>query len=638
MEKLAAIYKGEDTDNLRISMFDGRGWTLNQHIQSMNGRIDPKSGRSPAMCLMNNKLYITYKGSGNDDLFIAAYDGKEWAGDIKISEMPGGISPKSSDEPAAVYFNGSMYLIYRGKGSNEIYYARFDGGKWYGDQKIEIADGAKFRTPQTNHGMDAAVFQNKIWVLYKAADGKDIFWMNFDGSHWYGDVRIKSSSGGRVDPRTEDSNPGLVVFRDRLMALYRGVGNEYIYYLSYDGNTWNGDARIPWPNGSVPLTTQAPRALVFQDRVWAIFKGQGSNELYTLSYDGSSWYGNTPIKVDNEVVKSNKNPELCFMPSVHHDESSWMEGLDSEREISTINLPGTHDSAAISTWRTPYACHNISLTEQFRLGIRIFDIRIQITKTGGNSFRFMTCHGSAGLGFSVNVYQSLDSAFSELEQCLINSRSEFIVMLLRIDDDETKSTDTVAVMNSLANLVDRYPIWPTEPPLKGTAKLKDVRGKIYLINGFDTAKYGAAEDGRIGQSLTWTHNTTGEYIKAVWPRRSFSAWVQDCYDINKSKKMEVYLSAIDRWREGEVFINFASLNYYGTGGYIQSDLLKHWGNLEVAKRPVKLGWTFFDYANMVFQLSDGQQSNIIEFIVSSNFGFTRYPIKFSVVGDGKDEL
>jgi hypothetical protein len=56
---------------------------------------------------------------------------------------------------------------------------------------------------------------------------------------------------------------------------------------------------------------------------------------------------------------------------------SWINDIiPPDCLLSSINLPGSHDSAAINRFiSTPYACQISSITEQLEQGVRVLDIR-----------------------------------------------------------------------------------------------------------------------------------------------------------------------------------------------------------------------------------------------------------------------
>ena len=61
------------------------------------------------------------------------------------------------------------------------------------------------------------------------------------------------------------------------------------------------------------------------------------------------------------------------------DNRAWMSALADQREINTLAIPGTHDSGAThSIADLSGKCQSLSIDEQLELGVRFFDIRLQM--------------------------------------------------------------------------------------------------------------------------------------------------------------------------------------------------------------------------------------------------------------------
>ncbi|WP_159659593.1 hypothetical protein [Alcanivorax xiamenensis] len=100
------------------------------------------------------------------------------------------------------------------------------------------------------------------------------------------------------------------------------------------------------------------------------------------------------------------------------DRGDWLSHISDDTLISEINLPGTHDTAAISTRFNPYACHRFSVTDQLRGGIRLMDVRLKVKKSEEGRYEFTTCHGNLGSGIGLNEFQSFPSLLQEFRSFL----------------------------------------------------------------------------------------------------------------------------------------------------------------------------------------------------------------------------
>ena len=72
---------------------------------------------------------------------------------------------------------------------------------------------------------------------------------------------------------------------------------------------------------------------------------------------------------------------LAFVPKEHTKKgaSDWMADLDDDRALTSLAIPGTHDSGALySIADVAGKCQSLSVSEQLRAGVRFFDIRLQL--------------------------------------------------------------------------------------------------------------------------------------------------------------------------------------------------------------------------------------------------------------------
>ncbi|MDJ0717096.1 MAG: hypothetical protein QNJ54_23255 [Prochloraceae cyanobacterium] len=134
-------------------------------------------------------LKLFYKAGSSNDIYSSIVSPSDDTNDITCLEkkisMPNGTNPQSSLSPSSVIFNNKLYLIYKAGKSNDIYYASFDGTSWTGDIRIDID-----RTnPQTSHSPSIVIFNNKLYIIYKAGKSNNIYYASFDGTSWTGDIR-----------------------------------------------------------------------------------------------------------------------------------------------------------------------------------------------------------------------------------------------------------------------------------------------------------------------------------------------------------------------------------------------------------------------------------------------------------------
>jgi hypothetical protein len=241
-DALYIVYKGEGEDSyaLHASWNQAFIWYGDTKISDMSGNINPQSNYCPNLAYYKNKLYTVYKAAKSNNLYAAWFDGAAWYGDKKISDLKGGISPESNYNPGMAVFGAKLYLVYKGANSTALYTVTFDGDKWSGDSKIENQAGKI--SPQSNYSPGAVQFKDKLYIVYKAADSTTLFSAWYDGSKWGGDTPIKDQ-GGDIDPKSSYC-PNAAVFDDKLYIVYKGADSTKLYSAWYDGRKWGGDTPI----------------------------------------------------------------------------------------------------------------------------------------------------------------------------------------------------------------------------------------------------------------------------------------------------------------------------------------------------------------------------------------------------------
>ncbi len=273
-----------------------------------------------------------------------------------------------------------------------------------------------------------------------------------------------------------------------------------------------------------------------------------------------------------------------------------MSDLPDNLLISEINIPGSHNAAAINTTRrTRWACQDRSITAQLAGGIRLLDIRLKPKKLKPkkrretqNPYTFITCHGRLGLP-GANEFQPLDELFAECTAFLTANPTETLIITIKIDDwRRSRAADRTTILETLQTYLAPLPIIrATQLPTLGVC-----RGKIYLINRIN-------DDPALGIPLNIPDNTPGSQLPST-TNRHYVVYVQDQYKgldrINpEAHKLDLTMAAIKHKRPGTVLINFASATKpIGRFVYIMRELLEHFR--DPAIRPSALGWLFLDYA------------------------------------------
>jgi hypothetical protein len=333
---------------------------------------------------------------------------------------------------------------------------------------------------------------------------------------------------------------------------------------------------------------------------------------------------NEVFSITGGVSNFNLNPYINTSNS--KEQASWMKSLNDSKFITDINIPGTHDSAAInSAIHTPYASHYNTISKQLLYGVRLLDVRLSIHDNLG-TYTFITCHGDIGV-FGLNEYQSFPSLLDECKTFLTANPSEFIAMSIKVDDwNGIPDSQKNAAYSQLATLLASYPTFSqsTVPTLSSS------RGKIFLMNRMNT-------DLSLGVPINWSNNTSGS-MSSSRANRSFNLYVQDKYEnlgsgseSAEKDKYNVFVNAITHTTSGQMLINFASgVQNLIMGVYIMDVVLQYFGSNNASSRPTLLGWSLFDYITSNYSTSTYGNINVLQMIISSNFNYSNYPNKYTV--------
>lgn len=313
----------------------------------------------------------------------------------------------------------------------------------------------------------------------------------------------------------------------------------------------------------------------------------------------------------------------------------WMKGISDEKLLSDINIPGTHDSAAINSsgMHTPYACHSTTITQQLNNGIRLFDVRLKVKKNDFGEYYFMTCHGPLLSKLGINEYQTFESLMKEFKTFLNDHKSEVLVVSLKIDDWNGMEEDKNAVLNKLMRILSDYPL---SGHYYENAKIGDVRGKIYLLNRITS-------DWNFGTPISWDEAT--EWQEACFgDKRKYKIYVQDKFKglsllDPEEEKFNLVVKAFNKKEDGIAILNYASACKLGiVGVYFTEKLVEYWLKDNAADRKSKLGWLFMDYEmEQVDTLKYGEIS-VVDIFIDSNFGYSRYCYKSELEEKYSEEL
>jgi hypothetical protein len=271
--RLYLSWKGDGNDNLNVMVSVDNGQTFfNKFI---SGETSPKA---PCICAHNGNLFIAWKGDGNDNLNVAMVDlqGNSITG-FSNKVTLGDTSPQS---PTLASSNGLLYLGWKGDGNDNLnVLVSADNGRTFGN---------KFTSPETSpQAPGLAAHNGNLYITWKG-DGNDnlnVAVVNTSGT------AITGFSNKVILGDTSPVSPTLASFNGRLYLGWKGDGNDNlnVMYSSDNGRTF-GNKYI-----SGETSPQAPVLTAHNGNLFIGWKGDGNDNLNVsvVGVDGGAITGFT---------------------------------------------------------------------------------------------------------------------------------------------------------------------------------------------------------------------------------------------------------------------------------------------------------------------------------------------------------
>lgn len=275
--------------------------------------------------------------------------------------------------------------------------------------------------------------------------------------------------------------------------------------------------------------------------------------------------------------------------------ADWMGHIAGETPLSSISLPGSHDSATRYVELPLIAsCQNTTISQQLNDGVRVLDIRLNYD--GGEltlSHGFLNCKtGPYVMAENLSFSEILD----ECEDFLLEHDTETILMMVKHEHGDAVAQEVEdAVLNCIG---DRLNMFYTE---NSVPSLDEVRGKIVFAR-----RYGEAGDKSLmGLDFYWDdQGGNGVYPS---PFQSYdmtgdvSLLVQDRYEYDTGDKIAAVSAGIDNPNEDEAVL---SLNYLSTKGdgavgipKLYAQVINAWFMAKDLRSGTDYGCIIFDFAN-----------------------------------------
>ena len=262
---------------------------------------------------------------------------------------------------------------------------------------------------------------------------------------------------------------------------------------------------------------------------------------------------------------------LAAMPADAADVRAvnWMENIPDETKLSSMSIPGTHDSCTQNVdMRYIFQCQDASIATQLKYGYRYLDMRLVLEKRSGQETLVLK-HNIARCKVSDSPFSrtlTLADVLKDVYAFLDEHQSETVIMCMKA---ENSKDDVAAVQKALYEMINQASErWylKNEIPTMGA-----VRGRIVLATRFDD-KLQVGSD-RCGLYFGWTDQGDRTVLtdpiaeSAINSRETLC--VQDRYNYDVGDKITAIRTCLDSSRAADdtFFLNFTSTSGSGAVGH-----------------------------------------------------------------------
>lgn len=270
--------------------------------------------------------------------------------------------------------------------------------------------------------------------------------------------------------------------------------------------------------------------------------------------------------------------------------TSWMRDVPDNTPVTTLSIPGTHNSGCVGGLFGLGQTQNLDLSDQLSAGIRFLDIRLAQYQNGlfvhhdvvymGKSYtdvlaicsRFLKEHPSETIFMSVMDEGRIDSALdrfapSEILRTLsrgniVNKEQDTSSFENILKERTCENTESAQLFyNFAAHLSDRDST-TADRALTTETTLRDVRGKVILLRRFE-----GGQD--VGLDLTyWPENQTFRGTEP--PIHCVHDRYQGLADEDKYKLVVAHLEKAKRSDPKDLYITFSSAVGLKAHGYARA--------------------------------------------------------------------
>lgn len=262
-DSLLFTYRG-GSGGLYQCLYSGGKWSQDTAITVGGQSIDTSDG--PSLAVVNNTLYMAYRSSAKIDgeypimlsTLAAGLTGtNQWQGTTALS-IGGNNLPTDHAPSLTVQGTGSSARLWLGwQKDSDLFTATFDGTTWTNNGRIK--DVASNGTPASNYGPALCGYLSSVWVIFKGRHSNNLMWAAYNvvTQLWSGNLDIEDKRGIMDKPKS-DRPPGIAVFEGSMYITYKSEDKSDIRQAMLTDQAWSGNKPIYDTSDIDPVTDASP--------------------------------------------------------------------------------------------------------------------------------------------------------------------------------------------------------------------------------------------------------------------------------------------------------------------------------------------------------------------------------------------
>lgn len=274
------FYHGAGGNSLYYTTFDSSNWISPRKV--LEHGIGIADNTSPCAVSFHGSLYLFWCGSGNDGIFCTIFNGSSWGSIFSIASMEGGQGFLPNTSPAAEVFNSKLYLFWNGKGDDGIWYTTFDGHTW--TNQLSVKDKVPSMSISKDTSPAAVAFQGGLYLFWNGAGKDSTLFTRFSNEAWDSVSSLAVDVGGQG--YLASTSPSALSLGDQagIRVFWTGSGANGAWHASFNGSRWTHQVSMSQETGDQSLMANTNvNAAFFEGTQYVFWTGSDSKQTIWFS-------------------------------------------------------------------------------------------------------------------------------------------------------------------------------------------------------------------------------------------------------------------------------------------------------------------------------------------------------------------